>query len=99
MYRIFLPIKATIFSVKYMFKKLKLNLDKITEKVESSNSETPISDSLQYNISYLKEKFGDSFDIIYKYSDVGKSKVCFVMADGMCNNMLVVEQIMRHTDR
>lgn len=95
MYRIFLPIKATIFSVKYMFKKLKLNLDKITEKVESSNSETPISDSLQYNISYLKEKFGDSFDIIYKYSDVGKSKVCFVMADGMCNNMLVVEQIMR----
>ena len=78
-----------------MFKKLKFNLDKITEKVESSNSETPISDSLQYNISYLKEKFGDSFDIIYKYSDVGKSKVCFVMADGMCNNMLVVEQIMR----
>ena len=78
-----------------MLGKLKNNLDAITQKVEKNDTETPVSDSLEYNISYLKERFGESFDIIYKYSDVGKNKVCFVMADGMCDNMLVVEQIMR----
>lgn len=78
-----------------MLGKLKNNLDAITQKVEKRHGKTPVSDSLEYNISYLKERFGESFDIIYKYSDVGKNKVCFVMADGMCDNMLVVEQIMR----
>ncbi len=78
-----------------MFEKYRKDLERITEKVTSSDFGAPIMPSLSENIAYLKKEFGESFDIMYKYSDLNGKKICFVMDDGMCDNLLVVEQIVK----
>lgn len=78
-----------------MFEFIKKNIDDITYPVEDEEPKLPIFDNLQMNISYLKSEFGDSFDILYKEIKVGNADICFVMADGMCENLLVVEQVVK----
>lgn len=53
-----------------------------------------LSYSLYKNEARLREVFGASFDILYKITDIGGNKLMFVMADGMCDNLLVSEQVL-----
>jgi len=54
-----------------------------------------ISFSLYKNEAALRELFSDSFDILYKQTEVGSAKLLFVMADGMCDNLLVTQEILK----
>lgn len=70
-------------------------IDEIT--VSNSKQEKTIkkiSESLDLNKSYLKEQLGDSFDVKYRSAKVGEVSFLFVMLDGMCDNLLITEQIM-----
>lgn len=54
-----------------------------------------LSQSLDCNLEALKERFSGCFDIIFKPVEVDNARILFVMADGMCDNMLVTEQIVK----
>lgn len=73
----------------------KKDIDSITTEVGDDEPKLPVFDNLKMNISYLKSQFGESFDILYKEVTVGNADICFVMADGMCENILVVEQVVK----
>ena len=53
----------------------------------------PIEATLEKNIIYMKEKLGASFDILYKQTSIGKNKAILIMDDGMCDNLLVTQQV------
>ncbi len=78
-----------------MFDFIKNDIDNITDPLGEEEPKLPLFDSLQMNISYLKMQFGESFDILYKQIKLDGTDICFVMADGMCENILVVEQVVK----
>lgn len=78
-----------------MFEFFKKDIENITTEVGGEEQKMPVFDNLKMNISYLKSQFGESFDILYKEIKVGNADICFVMADGMCENILVVEQVVK----
>lgn len=59
----------------------------------SQNPPAPIETDLEKNIIYFKEKLGSSFDILYKQTYVGDNKAFLIMDDGMCDNLLVTQQV------
>lgn len=79
----------------YMFKHFKENLYEITIPTKDKETKTPLFSEIDKNIDYLKTEFGDSFDILYKRITLDSTEICFVMADGMCDNLLVVEQVVK----
>ena len=55
----------------------------------------PIDLDLEKNILYFKKQLGNSFDILYKKIKLGSQKLCFIMDDGMCDNLLVTQQVVK----
>lgn len=69
-------------------------VDEITMEEKSSEQKNDVSTDLQSNIRYFKEQLGSSFDIKYRNCAVGDKQFVFVMVDGMCDSLLITEQIM-----
>ncbi len=71
-------------------------IDEITfENSKNSKQQTVrVDTTLQKNVAYFKEQLGESFDVKYRNCTVGDKKFVFIMIDGMCNNLLITEQIM-----
>ena len=68
-------------------------VDEITVTEEKKTEKKYIDTDLQKNITYIKEQFGDAFDVKYrKYNAQGK-EIVFVMVDGMCDSLLATEQV------
>ncbi len=77
-----------------MSKWFKKEVKKITDPVATELAEkTRVSKSITENTICLKSRFGNSFDILYKEISLKGNKALFVMADGMCNNMQVIWQV------
>lgn len=77
-----------------MSKWFKKEIKKITDPVAPEPAEkTRVSKSITENTICLKSRFGNSFDILYKEISLKGNKALFVMADGMCNNMQVIWQV------
>lgn len=73
---------------------LKREVERVTVREQKPPAPpTPISADLEQNIIYFKEKLGASFDILYKKTTIGNNKAFLIMDDGMCNNLLVTEQV------
>lgn len=78
----------------YMWKWFRKEIDKITEKEDVGYVQpVKVNLSLEENIIYFKNKFGSSFDILYKYTEINGNKAVFIMDDGMCNNLQVIQQV------
>ncbi len=72
---------------------------KKVSEITVSNKDEPkekvfVSKSLQKNVLYFKQQLGDSFDVKYRKCTISGKEFSFIMLDGMCNNMLITEQIM-----
>lgn len=69
-------------------------INKVTSaKAEAKASSVTVSTNLEENIIYFKEKLGESFDILYKQTYIGNNKAVLIMDDGMCDNLLVTQQV------
>lgn len=70
-------------------------VEEITVEDSQKTAESvKISGDLQKDRAYLKQSLGDSFDIKYRSLSVSGREFLFVMLDGMCDNLLITEQIM-----
>lgn len=78
-----------------MFRFLKKDIQKITRSMPPQTENMRINPALQDNIVYLKQQFGDSFDILYKPIALGGNKAILIMDDGMCDNLLVTQQVVK----
>ena len=58
-----------------------------------NNCSDRLSLSLDITEQMLKERLCDCFDIVYKTSTVNGTRIMFVMSDGMCDNLLVTQEI------
>ncbi len=69
-------------------------VDEITVTQNNTKSEKEnIDKDLQKNIAYIKQQFGDAFDVKYrKYNAQGK-EIIFIMVDGMCDSLLATQQV------
>lgn len=76
---------------------LQKKIDEITVSDEKNKNQrkTEVSEDLQKNIRYFKTQLGDSFDIKYRSCNVSGKELEFIMVDGMCDNLLITEQIMK----
>ncbi len=73
----------------------KNKVDEITfENSQNKKQKVRVDKSLQKNISYFKTQLGDSFDVKYRNYSVGNQDFVFIMIDGMCDSLLITEQIM-----
>lgn len=64
----------------------------INEKNETTEKKN-IDKDLQKNMAYIKQQFGDAFDVKYrKYNAQGRETI-FIMVDGMCDSLLATEQV------
>lgn len=72
----------------------KKKVDEITvPNSEETNKKIPIDGDLQKNISYFK-RLGSAFDVKYRSCTVSGREFSFIMLDGMCDNLLITEQVM-----
>ena len=69
-------------------------VDEITTEYKGIQQKIEISKDLDFNVRYFKNQLGGSFDIKYRNCTVGEKKFVFVMVDGMCDSLLITEQIM-----
>lgn len=53
-----------------------------------------ISPDLQQNVAYFKQQLGASFDVKYRSCCISGKSFEFIMVDGMCDSLLITEQIM-----
>ena len=74
---------------------LKKNLEEITDIPENSERELPIYREILNNELYLKKSFGESMDILIKTAEADSAKLLFCMADTLCDNLLVTQQIVK----
>lgn len=73
----------------------KKRIEEITVQDEKSNKEkVRVSADLQKNKAYFKQQLGESFDVKYRDCTVSGHDFVFVMLDGMCDQLLITEQIM-----
>ncbi len=84
--------------MKNIFDFLKKSKIRLTQPVGSDSENAfcedgGIGNSLDENISHLKELFGKSFDLIIKQSEVSGIKIAFVLLDGMYDNLLVSQAV------
>lgn len=68
-------------------------VDEITTDTIPNERKKLISTNLSENIAYFKSQFGDAFDVKYRKYKANGREIYFVMVDGMCNNLLLTEQI------
>ncbi len=69
-------------------------IDEITVKNNKTKEKVKVNTDLQSNIRYFKERLGNSFDVKYRNCTVSEKAFVFVMLDGMCDSLLITEQIM-----
>lgn len=71
-------------------------IDEITfaDNKDENKQTVRVDTDLQKNIRYFKEQLGESFDVKYRNCTVGDKKFAFIMIDGMCDSLLITEQIM-----
>ncbi len=71
-------------------------IDEITvANKKEPQSKVRVSTELQKNIEYFKQQLGESFDVKYRYYNKGEHKFAFIMVDGMCDSLLITEQVMK----
>lgn len=69
-------------------------VDEITVKEVSEKPEKKTIDrDLQKNVAYIKQQFGDAFDVKYRKYNASGKEIIFIMVDGMCDNLLATEQV------
>lgn len=69
-------------------------VDEITEKDSNEKTKSkPINKDLQKNIAYIKQQFGDAFDVKYRKYNADGKEIMFIMVDGMCDSLLATEQV------
>lgn len=69
-------------------------VDEITVKEVSEKPEKkPMDRDLQKNVAYIKQQFGDAFDVKYRKYNASGKEIIFIMVDGMCDNLLATEQV------
>ncbi len=68
-------------------------IDEITVKDNKSTEKQYVDTDLQKNIVYIKQQFGDAFDVKYRKYNASGKEVYFVMVDGMCDSLLATEQV------
>lgn len=77
-----------------MWNWIKKEINAVTQPMSASaGKSTPVHAQLEKNILFFKEKLGSSFDILYKQTHIGGHKAMLIMDDGMCNNLLVTQQV------
>lgn len=77
-----------------MRNRLKREIARVTvRETAPASPPAPIDRDLEKNIIYFKEKLGASFDILYKQTYIGENKAFLIMDDGMCDNLLVTQQV------
>lgn len=69
-------------------------VQEITMPDTNNEQKTDVSADLQFNVRYFKAQLGNSFDVKYRNCTVGDKKFVFIMLDGMCDSLLITEQIM-----
>ena len=69
-------------------------VEEITMDEKESGQKTTVNTDLDFNVRYFKSQLGGSFDIKYRNCTVGDKNFVFVMVDGMCDSLLITEQIM-----
>jgi len=71
-------------------------VDEITfnSSQKTNQQKVRVDSSLQKNVSYFKTQLGDSFDVKYRNYSVDNHNFVFIMIDGMCDSLLITEQIM-----
>lgn len=79
-----------------MWKWINQAVDKVTQKTPDSVQPLPtVSTNAEENIIYFKKRLGSSFDILYKQTYIGNNRAFLIMDDGMCNNLLVTQQVVQ----
>ena len=68
-------------------------IDEITVKDNNSTEKRFVDTDLQKNMMYIKQQFGDAFDVKYRKYNASGKEVYFVMVDGMCDSLLATEQV------
>lgn len=69
-------------------------IEEITVTEKNQKAEKRFVDTvLQKNMMYIKQQFGDAFDVKYRKYNASGKEVCFVMVDGMCDSLLATEQV------
>ncbi len=71
----------------------KKKVDEITVNAEQNDKKKVISTDLQDNITYIKQQFGDAFDVKYRKYNTNGKEIYFIMVDGMCDSLLATEQV------
>lgn len=72
---------------------------KKVREISVSNKQPPkekvtVDKVLQKNVLYFKQSFGDAFDVKYRSVVISGIEFSFIMLDGMCDSLLITEQIM-----
>lgn len=71
-------------------------VDEITvSSSEEKKEKVPIDVDVEKNVSYFKQSLGEAFDVKYRKCTVSGKKLVFIMLDGMCDTLLLTEQIMK----
>ncbi len=69
-------------------------VDEITTDSVSNSKKVNVSTDLNFNMRYFKSQLGNSFDVKYRNYTVNDKDFAFIMLDGMCDSLLITEQIM-----
>ena len=76
-----------------MWNWLKLAEKRVTKPLNENRAPVAVFPELERNIQYIKAQLGGSFDILYKHTCIGNNRACLIMDDGMCDNLLVTQQV------
>ncbi len=66
-----------------------ISINENTKTTEKKN----IDKDLQKNMAYIKQQFGDAFDVKYRKYNAQGREIIFIMVDGMCDSLLATEQV------
>ena len=66
---------------------------RVTRPAAASEAPVQVYAELERNVQYIKAQLGDSFDILYKQTCIGGNRAVLIMDDGMCDNLLVTQQV------
>lgn len=66
----------------------------VDDSKRKPKEKTPIDRDMQKNVMYFKQCLGEAFDVKYRGCTVSGKELTFIMLDGMCDNLLITEQIM-----
>ncbi len=69
-------------------------INEITSENDSDKQKVNVSTDLDFNVRYFKSQLGNSFDVKYRNYRVNDKDFAFIMLDGMCDSLLITQQIM-----